>query len=258
MTDSDLPFVTCLTSASLDGSTVGPYYHSPAAVKPKEIFFKYSNSLECRMSIMGANSAAKFWTDGFMKEKLPETKEHFPREPYLAPTEAEYFFAIIDIDGTLSYHRNIVYKQDDLIDKSKMRRYHPVEILAENRVSDAYLAYLRKCGISYIFAGRDEFDAGLCMRELKRLFRADHILDLSGGIGNYSLLKAGVISEFDLIVMPYTDGARGAVKTFDRFPDDKSDLTVFGFRLIDARAIGADCVLLRYQPDNALVKGDNK
>lgn len=243
------PYVICLTSSSLDGATVGPYYHEPRALKPKEIFFRISNGYQCRMSIMGAVSAAKFWTAGYLK-KMPEVSAHYEREDYLAPTDADYFFAIIDAEGTLAYKENVISKSDSLFDKNAMRRYHPVEVLTE-KVSDAYLEYLREHGISYLFAGKNEFDARLCIEKLGKRFNVDRILDLSGGLGNYTLLKAGVIDELVQIVFPYTDGARGVVKVFDRFPDDESELTIYDFDLIDVMMLDADCVQLRYRPKNA-------
>ena len=52
---------------------------------------------------------------------------------------------------------------------------HIVEVLCED-VKDAYLAWLRSAGISYIFAGSKEMDLSLALSKLHSLFNIQTLL----------------------------------------------------------------------------------
>lgn len=52
------------------------------------------------------------------------------------------------------------------VDYMNRPRAHIIEVLT-NKVSDAYIAYLRKYEISYIFAGDDTLNCTLAVEKLK-------------------------------------------------------------------------------------------
>lgn len=243
-------FVVCEIAASLDGAITGPYYRDIRAKEPKEIFRKIGDAYQCNMLIMGASSAARRWTEGRIDvSQLPPPVREYTREDYIAPVKADAYYAIINASANLGYKTNVVMKDEVFIDKVVQEKYHPIEVLLEN-ASDAYLQYLQEKQVSYIFAGKDQFDAELCIRKLEDLFGAKRICIKGGGLVDYTFLKAGMIDEFAQLMFPYTDGARGIAKSFDRAATDTSELTIFDFELLEAKDVGANCVLLRYRPKN--------
>lgn len=237
------PYVICEIATSVDGAITGPYFLEERAQKPKQIFRRIGDEYQCDMYIMGAASAARRWTPGYISE-LPKSAAEYPREDYLAPTDVGFYYAIINARGNLAY-------ESKYIEKRGVRKFHPIEVLIET-VSDDYLDYLRKREISYIFAGEREFDARLCIRKLGKLFGAKRILINGGGLVDYTFLRAGVIDEYCQIIFPYTDGATGVAKAFDRAPSDNSELQIVDFELLEAKALEADCVMLRYRPKNVI------
>ena len=73
--------------------------------------------------------------------------------------------------------------------KSSTLRYvdttaHVVEVLTE-QVGNAYRAFLRKLGISYIIAGETELDHGLYLSKLKEEFNIETLMMGFGGVLNW-------------------------------------------------------------------------
>ena len=60
---------------------------------------------------------------------------------------------------------------------------HAVEVLTE-QVGNAYRAFLRRQGISYIIAGKTELDYGLALSKLKEEFHIETLMLGGGGVLN--------------------------------------------------------------------------
>ncbi|OMD42272.1 hypothetical protein BSK52_09285 [Paenibacillus odorifer] len=54
-------------------------------------------------------------------------------------------------------------------------------------VSDAYLAHLKKLGISYIFGGIERLDFAVVVEKLKHLFLIDELVLEGGGVLKWRL-----------------------------------------------------------------------
>jgi riboflavin biosynthesis pyrimidine reductase len=65
---------------------------------------------------------------------------------------------------------------------------HIIELLTE-QVPDAYLNYLQKLGISYIFGGKERLDFTVVLKKLKHLFSIDQLILEGGGTINGSALS---------------------------------------------------------------------
>ncbi|WP_222850486.1 dihydrofolate reductase family protein [Paenibacillus tengchongensis] len=92
--------------------------------------------------------------------------------------------------------------------------HHIIEVLSE-QVSDAYLAYLRKLGISYIFGGKEQLNFTVVVEKLKALFFIDELLLEGGGVINGSFLNEGLIDELSLLVVPLADGSPNPLTLFE-------------------------------------------
>ena len=98
----------------------------------------------------------------------------------------------------------------------------PIVVVLSEAVSDAHLAGLRGEGVSYIFAGNSELDLALALDILNRELGVKRLLLEGGGGANGAFLRAGLVDEFNLILCPAVDGAKGAPSVFDS-TDAESD-----------------------------------
>lgn len=100
--------------------------------------------------------------------KLDLKQDHIstiPRTDYIANKDAKSYAVAADPSGKLGW---------------------TVEVLTE-QVSDAYLAYLKNLGISYIFGGKDRLNFTVVVEKLKNLFSIDELMLEGGGFLNGSV-----------------------------------------------------------------------
>jgi riboflavin biosynthesis pyrimidine reductase len=90
-----------------------------------------------------------------------------------------------------------------------------VHILTE-RVSNNYLAELRRDGISYFFAGRTKLNLAKALDIIGEEFKVKRLMLEGGGGINGSFLSAGLIDELSVLVLPLADGSAGMPTLFDR------------------------------------------
>lgn len=162
-----------------------------------------------------AHFAAQAWLCGrvtmekdFTKGRLPATQpgDTVPdRHDFVAASDATAFAVAVDARGKLGWEAG--YIEDD----------HVIAVLSQ-QVSDEYLAYLRRQGVSYIFGGDSELDFAEVLDKLGRLFPIQTVLLEGGGHLNGSLLKAGLVNELSLLHYPVIDGAATSPTVFEQGP----------------------------------------
>lgn len=62
------------------------------------------------------------------------------------------------------------------------------------------LAYYRKIGVSYIFAGKDDIDINLALNKLYRIFGIKKLLLEGGSIINGAFLRAGSVDNISQVI----------------------------------------------------------
>ncbi len=101
--------------------------------------------------------------------------------------------------------------------------------------------------ISYIFGGKDTLDLDLMLRKLYKLFNIRKVRIDGGGHVNGSFLKAGLIDEFSLVLVPLADGTMGSPTVFEA-EDGYGKRKATHFRLHSVKKIfTGDFSVLRYQ-----------
>ncbi len=124
-------------------------------------------------------------------------------------------------------------------------------VVLTEQVSDAHLAGLRSENVSYIFAGKFELDLALALDVLNRELGVKRLLLEGGGGANGAFLRAGLIDELNLVIVPAVDGAKGAPSVFDSTEDEKDKRApVTAMTLEDSRVLDGGAVLLRYKIEN--------
>jgi riboflavin biosynthesis pyrimidine reductase len=106
--------------------------------------------------------------------------------------------------------------------------------------------------VSYIFAGKSQLDLALALDTLNRELGVERLLLEGGGGANGAFLRAGLVDEFNLIICPVVDGAKGAPSVFDSSEaeaDQRSPVTAMS--LESSEVLKGGVVLLRYRIENA-------
>ena len=158
------------------------------------------------------------------------------RTDFVAPTRRGKTFAIsLDPGGTLAWKSNEV-EGDPLI-----------EVLGED-VPDGYIDFLRKKGISYIFAGKKGIELNLrtVLDKLRRLFGIKQLMLEGGGETNGTFIHQGLVDELSLLVTPVADGAPGEPALFD-IEGSKPKKAIARLQLKSVRKRPTGMVWLKYR-----------
>ena len=124
---------------------------------------------------------------------------------------------------------------------------HVVAMLSE-RVSDEYLAFLRERGVSYLLAGARDVDLPLALEKVGERFGVRTLLLEGGGRINGGMLRAGLIDEVSLLVVPVADGRIGTPALFDIDGDDVMPRSL-ALEAVERRADGV--LWLRYRVEGS-------
>jgi 2,5-diamino-6-(ribosylamino)-4(3H)-pyrimidinone 5'-phosphate reductase len=224
------PHVICHMMASLDGRIITKRWGAKTDTKAYETT---AANFDAQAWLCGRVTMEKDFTDGLQPDLRPGSAPP-DRHDFVATAEAESFAIAIDAHGKLGWES--AYIDDD----------HIISVLTE-QVSDEYLAYLRRQGVSYLFGGAQELDFALVLDKLGRLFPIKTILLEGGGHVNGSLLKAGLVDELSLLHYPVIDGAATSPTIFEQGeqPGPAAQL-----QLQHVEQLPGDLLWLRYKINN--------
>jgi riboflavin biosynthesis pyrimidine reductase len=230
------PYVICLMHSSLDGRT------HPSRWRPKgtgDWFEKIHDELGGDAWVIGRVTGSEF------AKGTPyptDAREKFPRENWFArrdaTSEVKSYGVVLDAHGKIGWGRSDIGGD-------------PIVVVLTESVPDSHLAGLRGEGVSYIFAGKSEIDLALTLDILNRELGIKRLLVEGGGVANGAFLRAGLIDEFNLILSPAVDGARGAPFVFDSTEaDSETRAPLAAMTLASTRDLGGGVLLLRYLIQN--------
>jgi riboflavin biosynthesis pyrimidine reductase len=108
-----------------------------------------------------------------------------------------------------------------------------------------YLAYLRREQIPYLIAGEHRVDLALTLRRIRGLLGVTCVVSEAGGRLNGALLRAGLVDEIQLLVVPAVIGGRDTPTIFDG-PELTDGESPTRLRLLSAHAESDGMLWLRY------------
>ena len=122
-------------------------------------------------------------------------------------------------------------------------------VLACETTPPAYLAYLRREQIPYLVAGVDAVDLALALRLMKSLLGVTCVLSEAGGGLNGALLRAGLVDELHVVLLPTLIGGRETPAVFDGPPLALDDVPT-PLRLLDVKTSQDGVIWLHYDIDH--------
>lgn len=230
------PFIVCHMLTALDGKITGPYMQAPAVHGAFEAYEHINASYQPQAWLCGRVTT----DENFTFYQPPALDEHAPAVPagdYVAVPEAGMYYVSVDASGRIGWQGNSLKYED-------RPEAHIIEVLTD-KAGNAYRAFLRKLGISYILAGRDQLDCRLAAEKLKALFQIDTLMLSGGGFINWSFLQAGLVDELSLVIAPLADGENNTPTLFEQ-SDFLPKTAPVAFALKNVEAGPGGCVCLRY------------
>ena len=233
------PYPFCHMLTSLDGKITGGYMETAQGEAAGNVFYELAFGKERFYQHQGWLSGRVTTDDNFTFYQKPDLDESAPAVPegdYLAQPDFGMFYVSVDAYGRLGWKDAALHYADTTA--------HVVEVLTE-QVSNAYRAFLRKKGISYIVAGKERLDYSLMLSKLKKHFHIETLMLGGGGILNWSLLQAGLCDEVSLVVAAAADGSADTPSVF-RAKTGLSENHPIGFTLKEAKVMDGGSLWLRY------------
>lgn len=168
--------------------------------------------------------------------ELPEVTEPVPKGDFIAAPDAPLYYFAVDGSGKLAWQENSFRYFD--------AEAHVVELISGS-VGDAYKAYLRSIGVSYIIAGDDRLDMAEAVRKIGDIFGMEELI-LGGGANlNWSMVRDGLCDEISLVLMPTADGENHTNSLFEA-NDEYSAPVPIAFSLKGVEPLEDGSVWLRY------------
>lgn len=226
-------YVICHMTMSIDGKVTGDYLGTSEVESAIEAYYRINRDFKADAFACGRVTMEGSFTNGWYPDLTEFAGAKIERKDYVADKEANYFAAAFDRRGRLGWKEAKIVDEDPGYGDA-----HIIEVLCED-VSDAYLAYLQKVGVSYIFAGESEMNISLALLKLKKLFGIEKLLLEGGSIINGAFVKEDVVDELSLVIAPVIASA-----------DDKplfwnSDIS--GYSLMKTTTMEDDVVWMQYK-----------
>ncbi|MEJ2207843.1 MAG: dihydrofolate reductase family protein [Anaerolineae bacterium] len=123
-------------------------------------------------------------------------------------------------------------------------------VLAGHHTPAEYLAYLRREAIPYLVAGQGQVDLAAALDKLGSLLGVGTLLSTAGGRLNGALLRAGLVDEINVELLPGVVGGFDTPSLFDSPALGPGEMPI-GLELIAAQVRPDGRVWLRYRPARA-------
>lgn len=207
------PYILYHMTTTMDGKINGSFLERQAVQPVIHFYYECHRQFKGDAFLCGRVTMQGSFTGDAPPDLTAFQGQSFPREDFVARTDADFYAVALDTKGKLNWAEEHITDDDPGYDNA-----HIIEILCES-VSDAYLGFLRAKGISYIFAGKTEADLPLAMSKLTALFGIKSLLLEGGGVTALGFAQAGLIDEVSFLMAPVT-GEPEAMGLFG--PDDEN------------------------------------
>ena len=224
------PHVICHMISSIDGRILSSRWR-PKGNQAAGLFERLHDQLDGDAWLVGRVTGQEFAKG---KAYPAQTREAFLRTPWIATRDVAAYGIVLDAHGKIAWGRADIGGD-------------PIVVVLTERVPDAHLAGLRAEGVSYIFAGAQQLDLALTLETLNRELGIKRLLLEGGGGANGAFLRAGLVDEISLAVVPAVDGAKGAPNVFDSSDQEAGvPAPIASMTLKESQVLDGGAVWLRY------------
>ena len=232
------PYIFCHMLTSLDGKIMGNYMEAPESIPASEVFYDIAFGQKPYYHHQGWLSGRITTDDNFTFYRKPALNFKPPAVPEgdFVAMQSPMYYVSIDPSGRLGWESSTLTYEATTA--------HVIEVLT-GKASNAYKAFLRKLGISYIIAGEETLDYGAALEKLNALFHIETLMLGGGGVLNWSFIQAGICDEISIVIAPAADGSNKTPSLFAVKEGLSADRAV-GFTLKDAKVMSGGSVWLRY------------
>ncbi|MCM1530481.1 MAG: dihydrofolate reductase family protein [Alistipes sp.] len=171
------------------------------------------------------------FTGGFKPDLSEFASTDIPYEDFIAQKH-DYYAVSFDRHGSVGWKDGILHDEDPGYDDC-----HIIEVLGENTQQEM-LAYYRKVGVSYIFAGKDDIDINTALNKLYNLFDIKVLLLEGGSIINGAFLRADAVDNISQVIAPIVADQGDKPLFFDAKMTD--------FRMLECREMADGAVWIWY------------
>lgn len=187
----DRPYVICHMCTTIDGRILTSRWGRVPGVRDSaDLFETTAASFGIGAWLVGTTTMREF---SGRQVRLPDSRTRVPAGDFVGDESATSFAVGIDAKGALRFQKNDV--EGD----------HTVVITTKG-AGARYLAHLRKAGVSYLICGESAVDLPLALRKIRRVLGLRKLMLEGGGTFNGSMLRAGLIDEISLVIVPVVDG----------------------------------------------------
>jgi 2,5-diamino-6-(ribosylamino)-4(3H)-pyrimidinone 5'-phosphate reductase len=145
----------------------------------------------------------------------------------------EKWFTVVDSRGRVEWH-------------TKGGGGFDVLVLVARATPAEYLAYLRRERICYLVVGEERVDLAVALRRMQDRLGVTCVVSTAGGGLNGALLRAGLVDEIQLLILPAAIGGLGTPTLFDG-PELADGDSPTRLRLLFAHAETDGMLWLRYE-----------
>lgn len=203
------PHIICHMVISIDGKVTGDFLFTKECADACQEYYRINREYQADAFACGSVTMEGSFTGEFKPDLSTYEGVSVPREDYVADKTATYYAISFDRTGRVGWTEPRIHDEDPGYDNT-----HIVEVLCET-ASDAYLAYLRDIGVSYIFAGQETMNVTLAVEKLYQLFGTKRLMLEGGSIINGAFQREGLIDELSLVQVPMVAGSEGRPLFFD-------------------------------------------
>lgn len=197
------PYIICHMLTSYNNKISGNFMFSPETSSLVSEYVRIDRDFKAEAWLCGKTTMEEF--TGHLKPDSNAGTVKYPRTDFAAKKDAPQYVVVTDPNGEIGYEKAYLEKGG--------RKSYIVALLTE-QVKDTYLSYLRKKGISYIFAGEQTLDLRIAMQKLKSLLGINLLVSHGGGYTNGMLLKENLIDELSLVRVPLVEDNEKEVSLF--------------------------------------------
>ncbi len=189
------PLVICHMVTSIDGKVTGDFLNSKKGLEVSETYYEINRKLKGDAFACGRVTMESSFTGGFKPDLTEFSDSDIPYEDYIAQKH-HYYAVSFDRHGSVGWQEGILHDEDPGYDDC-----HIIEVLCEDTPQEM-LAYYRKIGVSYIFAGKNDIDINTALNKLYDLFDIKVMLLEGGSIINGAFLHAGAVDNISQVIAP--------------------------------------------------------